>query len=151
VNHVQLRILLQRKNQKLILLWLRHFCNNAFLLSSLRKTHNGKLILFCEKAIYNGTFPNGEEAHLFQYSVINVNNYCKTATIDFDEKCIVENRDTFQNYPNFADEETSIGHFNADHELFNVHLGQVNEQVNNLRESERNKKQDEKVRSSDDV
>jgi hypothetical protein len=48
------------------------------------------------KAIYNGTVPDGEEAHLFQYSVQNVINDCKTATIDFDEKCIVENGDFFQ-------------------------------------------------------
>jgi hypothetical protein len=40
---------------------------------------------------------------------------------------------------------------NADHELFNDHLGQVNKQVNVLKESERNEKQDEKVRSSNDV
>jgi hypothetical protein len=74
--------------------------------------------------------PDGEEAHLFQYSVQNVNNDCKTATIDFDEKFIVENRDFFQNYPNLADDDTTIEDYkidpmNADHELFNVHLGQV--------------------------
>ncbi len=55
---------------------------NAFLLSSLRKTHNGKCILLREKAIYNGIVPDGEEAHLFQYSVMNVNNDCKMATIE---------------------------------------------------------------------
>jgi hypothetical protein len=85
-----------------------------------------------------------------------VNNDCKAATIDFDEKCIVENGDTFQNYPNFSDEDTTIGDFkiemlNFDHELFNVNLGQVNKQVNDLRESERNKEQDKKVRSTNDV
>ena len=55
--------------------------------------------------------PEGEEAHLFQYSVKNVNYDCRTATIDFDEKCIVENGDTFQNYPNFVDEDTTIGDY----------------------------------------
>ncbi len=58
------------------------FGNNAFLLSSLRNTHNGKRISLRAKAIYNGIVPDGEEAHLIQYSVMNVNNYCKTATID---------------------------------------------------------------------
>ncbi len=40
---------------------------------------------------------------------------------------------------------------NADHELFNVHLGQVNKQVNDLRESERKKEQDKKVRPTNVV
>ncbi len=83
------------------------------------------------KAIYNGIVPDGKEAHLFQFSVMNVNNDCKMATIDFDEKCIVENGDTFQNYSNVADEDTTIADYkidrlNDDHQLFNVHLGHVN-------------------------
>ncbi len=99
------------------------------------------------RAIYNGTVPDGEESHFFQHSVINMNNDCKTATIDVDDKCILENGGTFQNYPNFADEDTTIGDYkiemlNADHELFNVHLGQINKQVNDFRESERKKEQD---------
>ncbi len=110
----------------------------CILLSSLRKTHNGKRVLLRAKAIYNGTVPDGEEAHLFQYSVQNVNNDCKIATIDFDEKCVVENGDFFQNYPSLADDDTTIEHYkietlNADHELFNVHLGQVNKRINDLR------------------
>ncbi len=132
------------------------FGNNAFLLSSLRKTHNMKRILLRAKAIYNGIVPDGEEAHLFQYFVLNVNNDCKMATIDFDEKCIVENGDTFQNCPNFADKDTTIADYknemlNDNHELFNVHLGHINKRVNDLRENERKKEQDEKVRAADDV
>ena len=82
------------------------FGNNAFLLASLRKTHIGKRILLRAKDMYNGTVPHGEEAFLFQYSVSHVNADCKTAIIDFDEKCIVEKGDMFQNYPNFGDEDT---------------------------------------------
>jgi hypothetical protein len=57
-----------------------------------------------------------------------VNADCKTATIDYDEKCIVLKGDMFQNYPNFGDEDTSIQDYkiemlNDDHELFNGHLG----------------------------
>jgi hypothetical protein len=37
-----------------------------------------------------------------------VNADCKTATIDFDERCIVEKGDMFQNYPNLGDEDTYI-------------------------------------------
>jgi hypothetical protein len=40
---------------------------------------------------------------------------------------------------------------NDDHELFNVHLGHINKQVNDLRESERKKEQDKEVRAADDV
>jgi hypothetical protein len=112
----------------------------VFLLSSLRKTHDGTQILLRAKPIYNGTVPDGEEAHLFQYSAQNVNNDCKTATIDFDEKCIVENGDFFQNNSNLADDDTTIEDYKietlyADHELFNIHLGQVNKRINDLRES----------------
>jgi hypothetical protein len=67
--------------------------------------------LWQAKAIYNGTVPYGEKAHLFQYSAINVNTDCKIAIVDLDEKCIVENGDTFQNYPNFVDEDTTIGDY----------------------------------------
>ncbi len=129
VNHLQLWVLSQGKKLKLGLLWLRHLGNNAFLVSSLRKTHNGKGILLRAKAIYNSIVPDGKEAHLFQYSVMNVNNDCKMATIDFDEKCIVENGDTF-----FADEDTTSADYknemlNDGHQLFNVHLGHVNKRV----------------------
>ncbi len=60
------------------------------------------------KDIYNDAVPDGEEAFLFQYSVSQVNADCKTDIIDFDEKCIVEKGDMFQNYPNLGDEDTSI-------------------------------------------
>ena len=56
------------------------FGNNAFLLSSLRKTHTGKRILLRAKDIYSGTVPAGEEAFLFQYSVSHVNADCKIQT-----------------------------------------------------------------------
>ena len=132
------------------------FGNNAFLLASLRKTHIGKRILLRAKDIYNGTVPHGEEAFLFQYSVSQVNADCKTATIDFDERCIVEKGDMFQNYPNFRDEDTSIQDYkiemlNDDHELFNAHLGRVNKHENDIRESKKKREQDEKVRYTDDV
>jgi hypothetical protein len=132
------------------------FGNNAFLLASLRKTHTGKRILLRAKDIYNGAVPNGEEAFLFQYSVSQVNADCKTATIDFDEKCIVEKGDMFQNYPNLGDEDTSIQDYkiemlNADHELFNAHLGRVNKRENDLRDTQKKREQDEKVRATDDV
>ena len=62
----------------------------------------------------------------------------------------------FQNYPNLGDEDTSIQDYkiemlNADHELFNAHLGRVNKRENDLRESKKKIEQDEKVRATDDV
>lgn len=145
-----------RKKSKTQVSLAHTFGNNAFLLASLRKTHIGKRILLRAKDIYNGTVPHGEEAFLFQYSVSQVNADCKTATIDFDERCIVEKGDMFQNYPNLGDEDTSIQDYkiemlNADHELFNAHLGQVNKRENDLRESKKKIEQDEKVRATDDV
>ena len=145
-----------RKKSKTQVSLAHTFGNNAFLLASLRKTHIGKRILLRAKDIYNGTVPNGEEAFLFQYSVSQVNADCKTATIDFDERCIVEKGEMFQNYPNLGDEDTSIQDYkiemlNADHELFNAHLGRVNKRENDLRESKKKIEQDEKVRATDDV
>lgn len=131
-----------RKKSKTQVSLAHTFGNNAFLLASLRKTHIGKRILLRAKDIYNG--------------VSQVNADCKTATIDFDERCIVEKGEMFQNYPNLGDEDTSIQDYkiemlNADHELFNAHLGQVNKPENDLRESKKNIEQDEKVRATDDV
>ena len=145
-----------RKKSKTQVSLAHTFGNNAFLLASLRKTHIGKRILLRAKDIYNGTVPNGEEAFLFQYSVSQVNADCKTATIDFDERCIVEKGEMFQNYPNLGNEDTSIQDYkiemlNADHELFNAHLGWVNKRENDLRESKKKIEQDEKVRATDDV
>ncbi len=56
----------------------------------------------------------------------------------------------------FADEDTTIGDYNieimnADYELFNVHLGQINKQVNDLREIKRKKEQDKNFRSINEV
>ena len=145
-----------RKKSKTQVSLAHTFGNNAFLLASLRKTHIGKRILLRAKDIYNGTVPNGEEAFLFQYSVSQVNADCKTATIDFDERCIVEKGEMFQNYPNLGNEDTSIQDYkiemlNADHELFNAHLGRVTKRENDLRESKKKIEQDEKVRATDDV
>ncbi len=131
-----------RKKSKTQVSLAHTFGNNAFLLASLRKTHIGKRILLRAKDIYNG--------------VSQVNADCKTATIDFDERCIVEKGEMFQNYPNLGNEDTSIQDYkiemlNADHELFNAHLGQVNKPENDLRESKKNIEQDEKVRATDDV
>jgi hypothetical protein len=55
-----------------------------------------------------------------------------------------------------GDEDTSIQDYkiemlNADHELFNAHLGWVNKRENDLRESKKKIEQDEKVRATDDV
>jgi len=122
-----------RKKSKTQVSLAHTFGNNAFLLASLRKTHIGKRILLRAKDIYNG--------------VSQVNADCKTATIDFDERCIVEKGEMFQNYPNLGDEDTSIQDYkiemlNADHELFNAHLGRVNKRENDLRESNTDDVQD---------
>ncbi len=70
--------------------------------------HTRKCILLHAKDIYKDAVPDGEEAFLFQYSVSQLTADCKTAIIDFDEKCIVEKGDMFQNYPNLGDEDTFI-------------------------------------------
>jgi hypothetical protein len=100
------------------------------------------------KAIYNGTVPDGEEAHLFQFSVITVNNDCKTVPLIL-MRSVLLRIGTPSKTTLILDYKIEM--LNADHELFNVHLGQVNKQVNDLRESERKKEQDKKVRPTNVV
>lgn len=113
--------------------------NQQLILSTLRQAHDGRRILLPAKQLYKGKVPAGEEHLLFQYSIDTVNNCGKTATITFDNKCIINGGDQFQNYPNTTNEETTIKDYNIDtfkddHECFNAHLGRVNKRVNDTKE-----------------
>ena len=74
--------------------------NQQLILDTLRQAHDGRRILLQSKQLYKGAIPAGEEHLLFQYSVDTVNDCGKTATITFDNKCIINGGNQFQNYPN---------------------------------------------------
>ena len=123
--------------------------NSSFVLDGLNKVHKGKRILIPAAVLYPpNPVPEGEETTLFQYSVKSVNSDCTTATIDFDELCIKEGDDRFQDYPSTSDESTLIENYDLnrlkdDHENFNKHMGQVTRKLNDA--AERRKKTHEKT------
>lgn len=95
--------------------------NQQLILSTLNQAHDGRCILLQSKQLHKGTIPAGEEHLLFQYSVDTVNDCGKTATVTFDNKCIVNGGNQFQNCPNTTNEDPTISDckidtFKDDHE-----------------------------------
>lgn len=132
------------------------FNNKAFLRQSLKDAHEGKRLLLTASALYTAAIPDGEKDLLFQYSITTINNDTKTATISFDNRCIKEGGDSFQNYPNTTDDDNVIVDYNIDtlkedYELFNVHLGRVNKRLNDKKQEAIDKKAAEKMVSSEDM
>lgn len=108
----------------------------------LTKTYVGKRILLTAKSIYGrGGPPEGEEDMLFQYHISKVNEDNKTATIDYDNKCIHEGDHLFQSYPDPQDgiPNYSLSMFKEDQELYLKHLGYEQKKKND-EDAERKKK-----------
>ena len=67
-----------------------------------------------------------------------VNNDCKAATIEFDQKCIKKGGDSFMSY---HDDDGGIAYYNLslfkeDHELYNKNLGRANKKINDMKDEE---------------
>ena len=108
------------------------------ILRSLNSTHVGKRILLRAKDLYEGNVPKGEENVLHQYSILSVNADIVSAVNSYDQKFITKGGDKFCDYPLSNDDEGQIDDYkianlNDDHELYNVHLGRVNQKVNDLK------------------
>ena len=131
------------------------FRSNEQLRAGLDKAHKGKRILLPAKLIYrNRPPPRGEENHLFQYSIAKVNEDCKTAAINFDERYIEEGTAVFRNYPDDGESviaKYSLERLTGDHELYNKHIGRVNKSINDEKEAERKSEEDAKIAACDDV
>ena len=81
----------------------------------LNKTHKGKHLLIPAKVLYSGQVPFGQEDYLFQYSVRSVNKEHKTLAIQYDERCISNYSDAFQDFPLHDENEETINSYQIKH------------------------------------
>ncbi len=107
---------------------------------SIRHTR-GKRLLIPAKVLYSGRVPFGQEDHLFQYSVLSVNSDHKSLVTSYDERCISNCSDVFQDFLLYdVNKETinsyPIKYLKENHELYHIHLGLVNKKVNDKREED---------------
>ncbi len=75
------------------------FLDGDEVLRGLNKAHKGKCLLIPANVLYSGRVPFGQEEYLFQYSVLSVNKDHKTLLIQYDERCISNASDAFQDFP----------------------------------------------------
>ena len=67
----------------------------------LETLHGGKHILLkAEEILGAGNVPAGQEKYLYQYHIYQINEDCKTAIIEFDEKYVEEGGYHLVNFPN---------------------------------------------------
>jgi hypothetical protein len=90
---------------------------------------------------YSGRFSFGQEDHLFQYSVLSVNPDHKSVVIIYDERCISNGSDAFQDFPLYSKNEETINKYpmkylKENHELYNIHLVCINKKVNDKKEAD---------------
>ena len=109
---------------------------------SLTKLYHNKRVLLKAKALYRGgKIPEGEEKHLFQYHVQQVNNDCKSFVLKFDRTYVEEGTHAFKMYPvTDPGEETMDDYrmvlFEDDHELYCEYLGKKKKEENDRRDEE---------------
>jgi hypothetical protein len=84
------------------------FSDRDEVLRGLNKAHKEKHLLFPAKVLYSGRVLFGQEDHLFQYSVLSVNNGQKTLVIQYDKRCISNDSDVFQDFPLHDEDEETI-------------------------------------------
>jgi hypothetical protein len=107
------------------------FSDRDEVLRGLNKAHRGKHLLIPAKVLYFDRVPFGQEDYLFQYSVLSVNNDHKRLVIQYDERCISNTSDAFQDFSSYDENEETINnyqikHLKEHHELYNIHLGHIN-------------------------
>ena len=100
--------------------------------------------------------PEGEEDFLFLYSIDAINDGCKTATIDYEGKYILEGGDEWNDYPPVDDEDRQIPNYRlelikADHELYNIYHAKFKRKENNKKEAKKKRDEDRKKSALDDV
>ncbi len=117
------------------------FSDGDEVLRGLNKAHKGKRLLISAKVLYSGRVPFGQEDYMFQYSVLSVNKDHKTLVIQYDERCIFNASDAFQDFALHDENEEPINnyqikHLKEHHELYNIHLGHVNKKLNDKKEED---------------
>lgn len=127
------------------------------IINSMNSRFVGKRILLKAQDIYGrGRVPCGEEDFLFQYHLSSINDDCKSAVLQYDEKCIKNGGNQFTNYPDTTGDESTITNycletFTVDHELFNSHQGRVNRIINDEKDLMRKMQHDTRTKATDDV
>lgn len=125
--------------------------NPAQLNEVLTNSYRGKRILLTAAFLYGRRIPRGEEDLLFQYHINAVNSDNKTATIDYDDRCIKNGDHVFQSYPDQI--ETNITNydlatFQQDHKVFLRHLGRGQKIINDAKEA---REKEEKAAASESL
>lgn len=133
------------------------FNNDKAVRDGLTQTHKGKRVLIQASRMYrNDPIPEGEEEYLFDYSIVSVNDDCKTAVIQFNEQYIIQDGYQFQNYALVDEEEESLknyslSHLDDDHEAYNTHLGRGNKIINDQEQAKRKEEEAATMRDGNDV
>ena len=77
------------------------WADKYMLKKGLETLHGGQSILLKAGKIWGaGNVPSGQEKYLYQYHIHQINEYFKTAIIEFDEKYVEEGGYHFANFPN---------------------------------------------------
>ena len=78
-------------------------------LNSMNSRFTGKRILLKAQDIYGrGKVPHGKEDFLFQYNITSINKDCKTAVLQYDDKCIKNGGNQFTSQPDTTGNESTI-------------------------------------------
>jgi hypothetical protein len=126
-------------------------------MESMKSKYKGKQILLKAQDIYaQGKVPPKEEKMLFQYSIASIKDNLQSAVIEYDDKCITNGGNQFISYPDTTGHENkinnySLGTFQADHLLFNLHYGRSKKIKNDKEDAARKLAQEETVKSGTDL
>ncbi len=112
--------------------------NPAQLNQVLSSLYVGKRVLLTAASLYGCCVPASEEEMLFQYHIGAVNSDNRTATIEYNNKCIKDGNHMFQSYPDQQDSTIpnyDLSTFAEDHKCFLKHLGHGQKIINNAKEA----------------
>jgi hypothetical protein len=112
--------------------------NPAQLNQVLSSLYVGKRVLLTAASLYGRHIPAGKEEMLFQYHIGAVNSNNKTATIEYNDKCIKDGNHVFQSYPDQQDSTIpnyNLSTFAEDHKRFLKHLGHGQKIINDAKEA----------------
>ncbi len=112
--------------------------NQAQLNQVLSSLYVGKRVFLTAVSLYGRRIPASKEEMLFQYHIGAVNSDNKTATIEYNDKCIKDGNHVFQSYPDQQDStipNNNLSTFAEDHKHFLKHLGRGQKIINDAKEA----------------
>ncbi len=85
-----------------------------------------------------------------------MNSDHKSSVISYDERCISNGSDVFQDFPLYDENEETINNYpikylKENHEVYNIHLGPVNKKVNDRREEDHIAEEAKKTTGAEDL